>query len=410
MNGQIRPLRTGRGTLRRTLAAVFVALLVGVTLGRALPPRAPSPAHRPPGPEKSTDGLPSALSAERIRELWDVLHEKFAGELKDEELAEGALRGIAAGTDDPYTTFADPEESRQFASDLSGSFTGVGIEIGIRRGLVTVIAPLRGSPAERAGVRAGDIIVKVDSEEINHKMTLTEVVSKIRGPAGTAVTISVAREGEEAPLDITIRRERIQIESAKWEQRDGVAVITLSAFNEDTTRIFRRVAREVLRAGVRGVLLDVRNNPGGLLSGAVDVAGHFLPPETLVVAEVPKPGAERLEHRTDGPTDLARLPLVVVMNQGSASAAEILAAALHEQRDAPLVGEKTFGKGSVQELVDLSDGSTVRVTISRWHTPKGRDLSEEGIPPSVEVKDEKPTEDPDELLDKGLELLRERLR
>lgn len=383
------------------LAAAF---LVGVAVGRLELEQLPRRVERPVGGDAAA--LPSPLDAALLREVWDVLHERFAGPLDDEDLATGALRGLAAGTGDPYTAYADPKESAQLEQDLSGSFTGIGIEIGLRRGLVTVIAPLRGSPAERAGVRARDTIVKVDGEEADRDLTLTEVVSKIRGSVGTEVRLTVAREGADDLLEFTIRRERITIESVTLAVRDRVAVVTLGTFNEDTARRFRRIAQDILAQGVSGIVLDLRNNPGGLLDQAVKIAGHFLPRGTLVVAEVPREGGKRTEHRTDGPADLVRLPVVALINGGSASAAEILAAALQEQRNIPLIGEQTFGKGSVQELIPLSDDGHLRVTIARWHTPKDQEIGEAGIAPTVAVEDNKPTEDPDEILEKGLEILR----
>lgn len=392
--------------LRRVPAFVAVAavFLGGIVIGRQSLGNVP---RNPPSASTTTgaEGLPSPLRADQLREIWNVLHEKYAGPLDDTDLAVGALRGLAAGTGDPYTFYSDPEESKQFESDLSGSFTGVGIEIGLRRGLVTVISPLRGSPAEAAGIRARDVIVKVDGVEINDGLTLAEVVAKIRGPLGTTVRLTIAREGEEGLREISVRRERIAIVSVKLEMRGRTAVITLNGFNEDTARRFRQVARELLAARAQGIVLDVRNNPGGILEQAVELAGHFLPRNSLVVTEVPREGEDRVEHRADGPTDLLSLPAVVLVNGGSASAAEILAAALHEQRDIPLVGEQTFGKGSVQELVDLSDGASLRVTIARWHTPGDTEIGKNGISPTVGVKDQKPEEDPDEILEKGIELL-----
>lgn len=390
-----------------TFVAIAAVFLGGIVIGRqSLTTDVGAPRS---DATSSTEGLPHPLKASQIREVWDVLHEKFAGTLDDADLAVGALRGLASGTGDPYTSYSDPEESRQFESDLSGSFTGVGIEIGLRRGLVTVIAPLRGSPAERSGIRARDVIVKIDGVEINERSTLTEVVSKIRGPLGTTVRLTIAREGENDFLDISLRRERITIVSVALEIREGIAVISLNGFNEDTARRFRQVASELLAARAKGIVLDVRNNPGGILETAVDLAGHFLPRGTLVVTEVPKEGASRTDHLTDGPSDLLSLPTVVLMNGGSASAAEILAAALHEQRDIPLVGDQTFGKGSVQELVELSDAATLRVTIARWHTPNNAEIGDNGIAPTVNVEDQKPEEDPDEIMDKGIELLKQKL-
>lgn len=387
-----------------TLAAAFLG---GVVVGRLeatrgiLPPRATS--------SPVIAALPEPLDAARIRELWDVLHEKFSGPLKDRDLAQGALRGIAGSTGDPYTSYADSQESHQLEEDLEGSFSGIGIEIGLRRGLITVIAPLRGSPAERAGIRARDVIVSVDGMDIDHQLTLADVVSKIRGRPGTSVRLEVAREGDHEPREFTVVRERIRIESVTYALRDVLAIVTVSAFNEDTARRFRTVAREIRAARARGLLLDLRNNPGGLLGQSVALAGHFLPKGTLVVEEVPREGLPRTEHRTEGPADLQTLPTVVLVNGGSASAAEILAAALNEHRDIPIIGETTFGKGSVQEFIELSDGSSVRVTIARWRTPRGKDIGEQGVTPSVAVEDLKPEEDPDEILDKGLALLKEKI-
>lgn len=386
------------------IAAVFLA---GVAVGRfqgQITERVTGPERRT-GTVATEEGLPAPLSTDRIREVWDVLHEKFAGPLNDQNLAVGALRGIAAGSSDPYTSYADPDESKQFEADISGSFTGIGVEITLRRGVVTVIAPLRGSPAERAGIRARDVLVKIDGTEINHTLTLTEVVSKIRGPAGTDVMLTVAREGQEDLLELRVRRERISIETVKTVTRDGIAILTVSAFNEDTARRFRAAARNLLATRGRGLVLDLRNNPGGLLESAVEIAGHFLPRDAVIVTEVPRAGKPQSDHRTEGPGDLVNMPTVVLMNGGSASAAEILAAALNEQRGVPLVGEQTFGKGSVQELVNLSDGASLRVTVARWHTPKGREITEEGIAPTERVEDPDPTQDPDEILNKGIELL-----
>lgn len=385
--------------------ALAAAFLIGISVGRL---QLGASTQLPERRVSHTDGsLPAPLRADHVREVWDTLHEKFAGTLDDTDLATGALRGIAAGSGDPYTAYADPEESKQFEADLSGSFTGIGVEIGLRRGLVTVIAPLRGSPAERAGLRAQDVIVQVDGEEVHKNLTLTEVVTKIRGPAGTEVRLSVAREGQEDDLNLTIRRERIAIESVTLTVRDRVALVTLNSFNDDTKQRFRRVAREIISARAHGIVLDLRNNPGGLLEQAVEIAGHFLPRNALVVSEVPKDPTRRTDHRTDGPADLLNLPVVVLINGGSASAAEILAAALQEQRTVPLVGEPTFGKGSVQELLDFENGSSLRVTVARWHTSKDQEIGDEGIAPTVPVEDEHPTEDPDEILEKGLEILRQ---
>lgn len=414
LQSQRNPLKTRRFPLP-PLVVLLAAFLAGVVIGNVVLPARQLPARRGgptavdiPAPLRNAS-LPHALNVSLIREVWDLLHEKSLRPLDDEDLARGALRGIAEGIGDPYTGYADPTETSQLEEDLSGGFPGVGIEITMRRGLVTVIAPLRGSPAERAGIRAQDIIVKVDDTEVTRNLTLTEVVAKIRGPAGTDVRLTVAREGEDEPLEIAIKRAHIDIESVTLEMREGFALVILSAFNEDTDRRFRRVVRELFLRNAKGILLDLRNNPGGILDQAVEIAGHFLGRGALVVSEVPREKDQAVEHRTKGPADLKDLPVVILMNGGSASAAEILAAALNEQRGTPLVGEPTFGKGSVQELATLSDGSSLRITTAEWQTPQGKTIDEDGIKPTVPVKDSHPTDDPDEILDQGLKLLRDQI-
>lgn len=390
---------------RLLLAAgiVFGVFLIGFAAGR-------TQTGQGSRQEVGSSLLPDAINVSLLQEVWDVLHQKYAGQIDDERLGHGVLEGLVRGLDDPYSAYADPMETAQFEEDLSGSITGIGVEIGVRRGLVTIIAPLNGSPAERVGIRAGDVVVAVDGEELTTDTSLTDVVSRIRGPVGTSVTIKVLREGETEVRTFTIQRDRIEIQSVESRRDGDIGIIELTAFHEDTTQRFRRVVRDLLSQGVKGIVLDLRNNPGGILDGAVAIAGHFVAPNTVVVKEVPADPAQTMEHRSRGPADLERLPVVILVNEGSASAAEILAGALRDIRQVPLIGAETFGKGSVQELVDLSDGSSIRVTIAKWVTPSGKQFSEEGLKPDIESRDEDLNDDTDVVLQRGLEELRPKLR
>lgn len=327
-------------------------------------------------------------------EAKDQLESKFIGEVKDESLFYGAVKGMVAAANDPYTVFSDPAATKQFEETLEGSFSGVGIEIGLRQGLVTVIAPLAGSPAEEAGIRAGDIIVAIDHEPINAESTLDQVVQSIRGQRGTTVVLTVVHPEEKATVDLTVRRETIEVASVKLSIEEGIAHITITSFNSDTATRFMTAAREVKDKGVRGIIVDVRGNPGGFLQSAVDIGSRFLPQGTVIVSEK---GKETTEYQAKGNTILADLPVVVLVNEGSASASEILAGALLDRGEAVLVGHKTFGKGSVQEFIKLKDGSSLRVTVARWFTPNDHNIDQNGIEPNIAVDNDPATPEDEQL-------------
>ena len=395
----INPSRVRPSALVVLFLAVFLS---GVALGRW---QVTTEGARATPTVVSPQEFPKEINAGLVREVWDLLHEKFAGDIEDKKLSQGVLRGLVGGLGDPYSAYADPEETSQFAEDLSGSFTGIGVEIGLRRGVVTVIAPLRDSPAEKSGIRARDVIVSIDGKDITPELSLTEVVTRIRGPAGSTVTLGMFREGDDGPRKITVRRERIEIKSVTGRVEKDVGIIELSAFHEDTAQRFRELTREFLASGVKRIVLDLRNNPGGVLEVAVVIAGHFVDEGQLVVKEVPADPSQTVEHRAKGPGDLKKMPVVVVMNEGSASAAEILAAVLRDARHVKLIGAQTFGKGTVQELIDLSDGSSVRITIAKWVTPSGKELTEQGLEPDISVKDPNPDDTDDVVLKRALEEL-----
>jgi len=381
---------------------VLLILLIGVFVGRYIIPvsgvTAPSFELR-----VSEDGQRQFVFP-TFWEAWDTVHNRYIGTVDDEKLFYGAVAGMINAVGDPYTVFSDPDATRQFQQTLDGQFSGVGIEIGVRGGLVRVIAPLEGSPAQQAGIQAGDIIVAVDGEQITSDTTLDDVVQSIRGPRGEEVVLTVAREGEGETTteEIPIIRDTIVVESVIFETLPGnVAHVRITNFNGDTTEQFTNVVRQLATNKPAGIVLDVRNNPGGYLQTAVDIAGNFLDSGTLVVTEQ---GEKETVHESRGNPALKGIPVVVLVNQGSASASEILAGALQDQLGVKIVGQKTFGKGSVQELIPLKDGSSIRVTVAKWFTPSGRSISDEGIEPTVAVEQDGET-DEDEQLQAAIEEL-----
>lgn len=327
-------------------------------------------------------------------EALDQLEQKFIGDLDDETLFYGAVRGMVAAADDPYTVFSDPNATRQFEETIEGSFSGVGIEIGMRQGLVTVIAPLPDSPAQQAGIREGDVIVAIDQEPIAPDDTLDTIVQSIRGPRGSSVVLTVVHKDERVASELNMKRDTIEVESVKLSIENSIAHLAITAFNGDTTSRFAAAVRDIQEAGVAGIILDVRSNPGGFLQAAVDISSHFLPPGTLIVAEK---GRDTTEYTAKGKALLHGIPVVVLVNEGSASASEILAGALRDQAAAPLIGQKTFGKGSVQEFIKLKDGSSLRVTVARWFTPQDHNIDANGIEPNVVVEDNSDTPEDEQL-------------
>lgn len=341
---------------------------------------------------------------------WDLLKDRYvdADDLTNKKMMEGAIQGVFSATGDPYTTFLNKEDNKLLESDLAGSFDGIGAEVGMRDKIITIIAPLPDSPAEKAGLRAGDKILRINGEE-TLDLGLDEAVSKMRGPKGTEVTFTVFREGDEETREITVERDRIEVKSVTVEYiDDNIAHIKLVRFGEDTERDLKSIVSTILSNQVSGIVLDMRNNPGGFLDTAVDVSGYFLPQGSVVVKEEYGGGKEVVEKST-GKGDLVNIPLVVLIDEGSASASEILAGAIKDNRnDVTLVGKQTFGKGSVQELVPLPGGTSAKITVAKWFTPSGKGIDQEGISPDIEV--ERTQEDFDAGRDPQLERALERVK
>ena len=394
----IRPPQSEQPAQKRRLFGISVALMlvlfVGFFAGRYVFP-AVEFADRPLQFVSVEEGE-RQLVFPSFWEAWDILHANYidVDQLTDESLFYGAVRGMVAATGDPYTAFAEPAATKQFEENLGGSFSGVGIEIGVRGGVVTVIAPLNGSPAEAAGVLAGDSVVAIDGEFITTDFSLDEVVQRIRGKRGTEVVLTVVHPEASQTTDITIVRDTIEIESVELSIEDGVAHVVVSSFNGDTADRFTKVAREIKRSDAQGIIIDLRGNPGGFLQAAVDIASRFLDRGTVVVSER---GREGRDFEAGGSTILENIPTVVLVDGGSASASEILAGALHDQLGTPIVGTTTFGKGSVQEFIKLDDGSSIRVTTARWFTPNGRNIDQDGIEPTIVIEQDLETEADEQL-------------
>jgi len=296
----------------------------------------------------------------------------------------GAIAGLAASYGDPYTVFFPPKEAKEFAETISGSFAGVGMEIGVKDGVLTVIAPLKDTPASAAGIKAGDQIVTVDGKSTNG-LAVDEAVSKIRGPVGTTVNLTIIRDGK--PIDIKIVREKIQVPETDdgLDADSGVYHIALYEFTANSADLFDQAFQRFKSSGSKKLIIDLRGNPGGYLDAAVDIASHFIPKGAPVVTEDFDGKAPSQPHISLGHNDLpAGTEIVVLIDGGSASASEILAGALQDSGVATLIGTKSFGKGSVQTLMDL-DGGSLKVTVARWVTPAGHWIMGNGIVPDIEV-------------------------
>lgn len=343
---------------------------------------------------------------------WDLLDENFAPASTTEpstteDRVWGAIQGLASSYGDPYTTFFPPAEKKLFDSQVQGDFQGVGMEVGIKNGFLTVIAPLKGSPAERAGMKSGDVVLKIDDKDTTG-ITVEDAVGSIRGEGGTTVTLLVGRI-DETPFEVKIVREKINLPTIETILRkDGVFVIRIFTFNANAAEKFREAVREFANSRSDKMVIDVRGNPGGYLEVAVDIASWFLPVGKTVVTE--DYGVKRLPDvsRSRGYDVFSdKLKLVILIDQGSASASEILAGALRDHGKATLVGARSFGKGSVQQLFNVTSNTSLKITIARWLTPNGLSISHEGLTPdiAVEVKKEDVEAGKDLQLERAAEFL-----
>jgi carboxyl-terminal processing protease len=317
-------------------------------------------------------------------DVWKLAKSQYVDQpVSDKDLFYGALDGMVFGLQDHYSTFFDPESAQAFNDELDGTFFGIGAQIGLDKdGFITVIAPLPGTPADKAGILAEDHILAIDTVDTTG-MSVDEAVKKIRGEKGTSVKLVILSKGAKTPKTVEITRDEISVKSVTWKMRDdGIAVITVTIFNEDTTKLFADAVTDIMKKNAQGLVVDLRNDPGGLLDSAINLAGYWMDGKTAVMEEV---RGKRTETIARGNNLLSKMPTMVLVNGGSASASEILSGALQDYHFAGLVGEKTFGKGSVQEYHDLPDGSAVKITVARWLTPLGRSIDKEGIMPDTVV-------------------------
>jgi|SRR3989344_1947351 len=376
---------------------------------------------------------PDGVDFSAFWRAWNVINEKYVPThaatstiqqvVTDQDKVWGSIAGLTASLGDPYTVFFPPEENKMFASEISGTFEGVGMEIGVKDSMVTVVAPLKGTPAERAGVRSGDKILKIDDAPTDG-MSTDAAVRKIRGKGGTVVRLTLLREGKSEPFEISITRATINVPVIDTQVRlsdgttsadktmglrgDGVFVIKLYSFTAQSPDLFRGALREFVLSGSNKLILDLRSNPGGYLEAAVDMASWFLPAGKVVVKESYAKDSDDKIYRSRG-YDIfnENLRMVILVNGGSASASEILTGALSEYDIANIVGTKTFGKGSVQELVPVTAETSLKVTVARWLTPSGKSISQEGLTPDfmVELTPDDLAKKRDPQMDKAVQLL-----
>lgn len=334
----------------------------------------------------------SQLDTSLLYRVQGILQQKFDGDIDPQKQSEGAVAGSVAALGDPYTIYLDEKSNQELSNDLKGELSGIGVEVGQKNGKLTVIAPIDGTPAAKAGIRSGDYIAAIDGVD-SRSLTVDEAVSKIRGEKGTKVKLTIVR-GSEQPKEIEITRDLINVPSVSYEMKPGnVGYIKIRRFGDDTSAMVRSAASTLKSQGAKSVVIDVRDNPGGYLQTSVDVASQFMS-EGVVVEERSKHTKDKTINAQSGGL-MTEIPVIMLINNGSASASEILAGALKDNKRATLVGEKTYGKGSVQEVVCLSGsslfgsdckGAALKVTVAHWYTPDGVNISKEGIKPDTEVK------------------------
>lgn len=345
-------------------------------------------------------------------QTWKLIDDNYlkAGDVNSQERVYGAIKGLVGSLGDPHSEYFPPTESKKFQEDIQGNFGGIGAELGSRQNQIVVIAPLKGSPAAKAGLRSGDLILKVNASS-TEGMQIDEVVNWIRGKKGTEINLTILRENTQEPMEVKIVRDNIEVPTLDYTIENGIAHVRLYSFNSNAEQEFYNAYLDMAKQGARGMILDLRDDPGGYLEVAVDLAGWFVPKGEVVVSEAGRNGVNE-QFKASGNEALKDFPVVVLINQGSASAAEILAGALRDIRGVKMIGEQSYGKGTVQQLLDLKDGSSVKLTIAHWVMPKGQVLEGTGIKPDYEVKmtedDYKNNKDPQ--LDKAREVLKDLIK
>jgi carboxyl-terminal processing protease len=348
---------------------VVVALLSGVLIGK--------------GWERTGHASETYEELRTFSEVLTQVQKNYVDDTKVKDLVQGAIRGMLS-TLDPHSAYMTPEMYKEMQVETKGEFGGVGIQIGVKENRLAVIAPIDGTPAQRAGIKAGDYITKVN-EESTKDLSLMDAVQKMRGPKGTKVNLTIQRDGTSDPLQFTLVRDTIKIESVKSKVMDNIGYVKLTQFQEATGRDLGRVLKQFKDQKVQSTILDLRNNPGGLLTAAVEVSEQFLPNGKLVVYTKGRE-SKKDEWFAKGRDQMDDSPMIILVNEGSASASEIVAGALQDYGRAVIVGTTSFGKGSVQTILPLGDGSGLRLTTAKYYTPKGRSIQSTGITPDIVIK------------------------
>lgn len=399
-------LTTKRNILAATILLVVLSFVFGTYVG----------ANDRPDIEKVTGvyGKETAIATEAdfspFWKAWNTINEKYpsASKTTDQDRVYGAISGLVDSLNDPYSVFFTPDETKSFEEEISGNFDGIGMEVGMKDKVLTVIAPLKDTPAYRANIKSGDKILKIDKTS-TAGLSVEEAIKLIRGPKGTSVTLTIFREGIDKPKEITIVRDTIEIPTLDTELRsDGIFVIKLYSFSANSTNLFRNAMKEFVNSKTDKLLLDLRGNPGGYLNASVDMASWFLKGGQVIVTE---------DYGDNRPSEIFRskgydiftdkLKFVILIDGGSASASEILAGAMQDNGRAKLVGNQSFGKGSVQEVVKITSDTILKITVAKWLTPKGISISDKGLTPDyvVEITQKDIDAKKDPQLDKAVEIL-----
>jgi carboxyl-terminal processing protease len=363
--------------------------------------------------ERDTSDTPD-VSIEMVEEVMELLEDEYYyGDIDQSELLYDALEGMVSGLPDQYTVFMRPAETRMSRERLSGEYEGIGVWVDQPEGRLTIISPMRGSPAEDAGLQAGDVVVEVDGVSVED-MPMEEAVGRVRGPEGTSVNLTIERQGEDELLDVTVERAKIELPAVMFEMQDDIAVLTVTVFGDHTTDELDQAIEDAQDAGAEGIVLDLRSNGGGWVAGAREMIGRFVDSDQgPALHEQTDPDSEEPRPISMLPGDAAEydIPMVVLVNESTASAAEIVAGALQDYERATIVGTVTAGKGSIQRIHQLDDGSSVQITIAQWLTPDQHVIQENGIEPDIEVEldDVEDRDDPsdDSQLERAIEYLLE---
>lgn len=355
----------------KVVSLLVITFFVGFLLGNA-------------GASQSNDQQDDYRYFRLFTDVFKTVKENYVGETSTKDLIYGALNGMLKSLD-PFSTFFTPEQYKEFQQETEGEFGGVGIEIGMEKGRPIVISPIEGTPAFRAGIKSGDVIIEIDGEDTSN-MSLMDVVKRIRGKPGTKVNLTIMRKGSDKPIKIELERAIIKIESVKWTKIEDIGYIRLSQFTDGSGREMEKALKSLVSQGVKGIILDIRNNPGGLLTEAINVSELFLKDGKLIVYTKTRKGEINRYFSRKKTVIPENMPLVLLINRGSASASEIVSGALQDHKRAIILGEKSFGKASVQNIIPLEDGSAIKLTVAYYYTPLGRLIDKKGIQPDVEVK------------------------